>query len=848
MNRREFANWSRGLSDDEFACALAAAGVVDERGLRVSKGVARWRTVDIRRIRGQSARHFATLWRRLVSKHKNLRLSIQGSRRNVDPEWLVTWLIRPAVGVASVSLSAGKWTQDPLPPRPRISLAGRATPQGPNDILIIFQGLTNANAATLGSKAKAVITVGGMPRDSASAMAMLERLRARLGAGTAAAVSGKGRQEWVVALRKALLRRTALDVALTKSLRSMPAPWRMLLIQNEAWLEREEFAAVKVLRLVPSIHRPIVRPLVDIEKEASIEEVYEEDAFEADGGSGSATGGGPGIAFPLPPPPPPTEAYSGPPGPRHLQANVQDIATGREAFRAGGKHLVHVRIGAADAAWITDPRIFDETKLPPSKTGHTLTVVLVEPQFMKKPLVSSLHLPPRGSSTTCSFRLAIPTRVNEVAIRIVLLYRNRVLQTALLKSQANGDDRPKLEPEVVVNPGLTALDIQPEYDAALVFNHSAAGDGKVMGIAGGQTALINTGPMQGLIQKIEDALAAAEWGSKKFQGLQGKGTLALLRKLAGHGRNLLRNLEAKLEGLKTAQRIQLIAAKPGARLPVEYFYSYPLPAKPWKLCPNAAKALGAGACGDKCGAVENSQKYICPLGFWGMSKVLEWQSYRPESARTLKGNDYKLQNAAVAKRKRLQPLSKAVVAASYRANAEDKDAVSSLVKCIKDSEIAVVEVSTWAQWEAKIKSSPSLLLLLPHTDVEEELDQPKMEIGRDQWLTLDRLEKGYVTVGGVRPVVLLLGCETGQQHVAFEDFISNFITDGAAIVVSSATTILGRHAAPVAREFVEVITRMRKNKAATFGDVMLEVRRSMMRKGFPIVMSVSSYGDADWRL
>jgi uncharacterized membrane protein len=96
--------------------------------------------------------------------------------------------------------------------------------------------------------------------------------------------------------------------------------------------------------------------------------------------------------------------------------------------------------------------------------------------------------------------------------------------------------------------------------------------------------------------------------------------------------------------------------------------------------------------------------------------------------------------------------------------------------------------------------------------------------------------------------VLLLGCETGKVSIPFEDFVSAFKIAGAAIVVSTAAPVLGRQATVVAEEFVSVLKKLRGKESATFGDVMLAVRRNMLRKGFPVVLSVSSYGDADWRL
>jgi hypothetical protein len=55
-------------------------------------------------------------------------------------------------------------------------------------------------------------------------------------------------------------------------------------------------------------------------------------------------------------------------------------------------------------------------------------------------------------------------------------------------------------------------------------------------------------------------------------------------------------------------------------------------------------------CTKSCGAQKNSEKYLCPAGFWGLSKVLEWQSFRQESARNLKKSDYLLQALRLANR------------------------------------------------------------------------------------------------------------------------------------------------------------------------------------------------------
>ncbi len=843
MNRREFTTWSQKLTDDDFACALAAAGVVDSEGLlRVIKGVTHWRPVDSLALTKLNARQLASIWKKFVADYTDLRVSIPQPWAGFDPEWITECLTRPTVGLGSVSLSPGRWEQPTLLRQPRISVAGAIGDNSPYEILIVSQGLVSARSLPQAITAKAVVAIGPMPDNPADTQRQLEALRAKIGAGVAAAVLISDANQWVNEFRKQLLAGIAFDLALT---RSLPSTSRFLLIENEEWLERDADVSDFKAPIRQGIHPPIV---------LSIEEppaALRQDVFVRS--------------------PPPRARPSVPtlrrvgrnpqtgeeikvkivaktPSPRHLQARVTAVKTGKSPFTPGSPHRVVIRIGAEDATWISDRRQFDETKLPKYKSGHTLMIVFVEPALMKKPQTSTIHLPPTGPSTSCEFRLRLGPNVEEVNARVIVLYRNRVLQTSLLRGKADGTTAPELKPEVAVSAGFAGLDAQPQYDAALVFNHTATGLSKITGIAGDSAVLLSTGDLDKTVRKLEEALARADWGAKEFSSLDASGTCELLLKLAAHGRILTRQLEARLGGLASAARIQLIAAKPGARLPVEYFYSYPVPGDKWKLCPNAKESLSTGVCGKACGALKDSDKYLCPLGFWGLSKVLEWQTFRPEDTRQLGAYDYKLEEAALASRKQLQPMTKAILAASDRANAEDKKAVPSLMAFLKKAKISVSEVSTWADWKKKVKGSPSLLILIPHTDNDDIRDVVKMEIGDGEWLTADRLEKDFVSQGTVRPVVLLLGGETGQQHVQFEDLISQFMVGGAAVVVSSLTTILGRHAAPLAQEFVEAIEQLAHNKKATFGDVMLNVRRTMMLKGKPMVMSVSSYGDADWKL
>lgn len=98
------------------------------------------------------------------------------------------------------------------------------------------------------------------------------------------------------------------------------------------------------------------------------------------------------------------------------------------------------------------------------------------------------------------------------------------------------------------------------------------------------------------------------------------------------------------------------------------------------------------------------------------------------------------------------------------------------------------------------------------------------------------------------PIVFLLGCETGAPTISFEGAVAQFRRCGAAIVVSTTSLILGRHAATVAIEFLNKLKENQGNKKVTFGDIMLAVRRELLRKGCVVVLAVNSYGDADCRI
>jgi hypothetical protein len=125
-----------------------------------------------------------------------------------------------------------------------------------------------------------------------------------------------------------------------------------------------------------------------------------------------------------------------------------------------------------------------------------------------------------------------------------------------------------------------------------------------------------------------------------------------------------------------------------------------------------------------------------------------------------------------------------------------------------------------------------------------------MEIGAKNSQTLPSI---HITTEHVRtepakenPLVLLLGCETQSSPLAYDSLVSYFRRAGAALVVCTLASILGRHAAPIGRLLVEVLRRESLEKPVVFGEVMRHFRCEALQQGYPAAMCLATFGDAHW--
>lgn len=568
---------------------------------------------------------------------------------------------------------------------------------------------------------------------------------------------------------------------------------------------------------------------------------------------------------------------------RYLQARVETPAgraiQGQGRLLPSRDYVATVFIGAPSSNWLSVGEAFESPE--PSAT-ILLDVLFWEPQASPEPQITQLILLPQGDTGIAEFPFRTTENQSVFSARIAVYHRNRNLQTGLLKGNV-GDQPAQLTftVDAAPVPKFVGLMDRSGVGASIIVNDDAYGNIQAFTYSQGQASVVNVSdekptlavdvdPTQGdslakLTAALGRTITSITQDPDKYSDLSKEGSRTLLLDLALHGSALLTRLRKhSLMGdqFDRVGYIQIVSAHVDAFFPVEYFYDGEAPDDNAGICsggppednvgissnPQAASdALASGKC---CGAYDKSpRKTICPLRFWSMSKVIERHAHLPEHSKL--PAQFQLRSASVSARNRLlDPLSGSVLAASTVADAAEKDTVENLiVKLNRVLRKETLRATSWASWAKGISDThPSLLVLLPHHLQEGGFDS--LEIGGDKLKSM-QIHPEHVRAlkdPNTRPIVLLIGCQTSSAKIDLESFVPVFQDNGAVIIVSTIATILGRQAGPAAAAIVEEIKKQDGNPNATFGDVMLAVRRRLLAEGTPMVLGLTSYGDADWRI
>ncbi len=557
---------------------------------------------------------------------------------------------------------------------------------------------------------------------------------------------------------------------------------------------------------------------------------------------------------------------------RHVRARIIHEGQPRNTFVAGASNIIRCWIGLPedDGAATADAPI--QTVAIP-KEGLLLTVELCWGDQRDS---STMLLPaPRSArSGDCDLHVDVPAEERYVKAEIMFRYRGRCFETVLVEAaalapgeEAGPRDALRIRAQLSRREVIAVADARPCTSTLTFGNSSEPGSDHAAGVSGGQPTLRvydGTGGRNFTLKSPGKAIEALNTvlfstqkslvrrlapapGAEALLDAGDEEVRILLRNMARFGAGLFNQLEQ--QGFADpGERIQLLSLDPDVVLPLEFVYDRGYPIDAAHLCKGWQAALEADArvcpaCGhDPLSAdARRHAATICPLGFWSLRKVIE--RLNPAGAENA--------SAPGANRRSLPAIDSAVFASSNKVPEDERTATwKTIHECIGNATLA----RDWDEWYDAVKQHPRLLIALPHHD-EEELED-FLEIG-DESLGHDlaRLRRGqirpeYVNPDGCEPgpILLLLGCRTGaESELGYVQVVREFQKLKTAIVLGTLAQILGRHAAPLARELVTQLVAV-DDANADFGTLMRRVRRRMLARGYLLALCLVALGDAEWRL
>lgn len=517
---------------------------------------------------------------------------------------------------------------------------------------------------------------------------------------------------------------------------------------------------------------------------------------------------------------------------RWLQARLADGTP--DAVAVAGPNAVAVFVGPLEAGAAPAAAPLDEAALPweeQTADAFSVTVVLVPLAPRGTVQQRELLLPRLGRSTDVRFELHVPAGAR-VSGRLVVLFRNRILQTAALTAH---DGKPlRLDDAAAISPSLTRLDDRRVFDVALMANQTDAAR-SLVSHTGARTTVSDMATLPPIVARIAETLAKAVRLRAPKRGLRSPGARALLVELAQNGSDLHSELERELAPLDGADRIQVVTARGQWFLPIEAAYTRYAPDDDAVIC--ARYLDDPGTCSGACTPVTDRSS-VCPNAFWGLSKTIERHHYDPTIDGASPNGHLLISLDPPARGARDLVVRRVLLGTSERVKAVDRDATLS---ALGDGAVAA---ASWTDWAAALKEADTdLLVLLPHTDYK----QVSLEISADG-LRRSHIEREYVTgARNVHPVVLLFGCRTTGTADDPAGFATRFMTKGARAVFHSSTDLLNVHAAALAQRLVGHLTKPGR-EPQLLSEAQAAFRREAVHDGYVAAFAVAAFGDADWRL
>jgi hypothetical protein len=503
-------------------------------------------------------------------------------------------------------------------------------------------------------------------------------------------------------------------------------------------------------------------------------------------------------------------------------------------------YTLEVSLGPPTPEWLAPDSPFVEPDgEEDSSGGWRLRIVAWEPTLMPQPAERAILLPKTGASNIASFSLRTGAVLRPFGARVTVLHGSRVLQTGVLLIGVDGATfRIDSAPESV----LSSINTDKWASASIVLNNDISGQPTATTVNGRRLGVVALpeGAFDDFTKRVSQALGQIAQRPEEFTSLESEATRQLLVTLAQSGGRLFESLvegtELDKDELDAVTCLQIVSTKALTFFPAEFVYGFDIPSRDAKLCPGARTALHD----DRCCTAIHSSEYVCPMGFWSLSKVIERYAHAKPNV-NIPGPFTLYGNADVLDAHFLDPFRQVLYAACNVADKVDTDATRMVEEAASAVARGSERVHDWSGWRSAVaRSRPSLLLLLPH-----HVGEGILRIGEDS--ELEFVSREFVSVSDPpdSPLVLLLGCETLPTKGAFNNLVQRFLWRGATAVVATYGTILGRHASPAAVKLLTEVDRGLREGSVRLGTVLRSLKRTLLLEGQPMVLGLTTHGDAD---
>jgi hypothetical protein len=555
--------------------------------------------------------------------------------------------------------------------------------------------------------------------------------------------------------------------------------------------------------------------------------------------------------------------------PRHLQGQLlrREREGDREAngLVCGAPYALVLWIDEGALAPLTHPEAFPEGEIEwVDDQPVELDVLFSEPSQWDEAMWGVIELRRRGKSSECRFEFT-PTTPGAFQGRVILHHRGRVLQTALLTTEVGragtkSEDGARFAVEAEIRASLGGVTERRAFDAFLVCNHTGRRKAAITAAAnkvdGGYVTSLDK--LDHAITKISERLTeAAHAAAEHSKGLNAKVNGELLSDLARCGNILYRAIvldqldrnDKVAAKLRDATHLQVLTMEPDALVPLEFVYDYPPVRKAGApVCKNARQVLldGASECPATCKPDRSPAAHVCPMGFWGMRKVIERHIHVP----SLKKESKVVRVDPNVGRDTLDLRGATLAAISKEVPAKKRKALHDAVARYGKRRGKVTAVKTWDEWREAVQTSkPTMLIVLPHVDgVDPDIT---LEIEGDELEAL-LIDEGYVRAGPTAaPLTILFGCDTANRAnaSAWLSPVSVFRQAQSAIVVATIATVFGEDAARVTETLLESMQELlRPEEPQRFGEALLRAKRLAVADSKMVALALVAFGDADWTL